>query len=63
MNIFRSFIALVLLTGMSAVFAHAHLEKSVPAEGSVLKTGPQEIVLTFAEPVRITALSLQKGTE
>lgn len=43
--------------------SHTHLEKSVPANGSILSAAPQSIVLTFAEPARLTALSLQKGSE
>ena len=57
-------VALLSLVGWSSnAFAHTHLQKSVPANGSVLSTAPENFVLTFAEPARLTALSLQKGSE
>ena len=40
--------------------AHAHLEKSTPAEGSVLPSPPTALEMSFSEPVRLTALSIQK---
>lgn len=43
--------------------AHAHLEKSIPADGSVITTSPSSIVLSFSEAARLTALSLQRGDE
>jgi methionine-rich copper-binding protein CopC len=43
--------------------AHAHLQKSSPADGSVIKTSPSELVLNFSEAARLTALSIQKGDE
>ena len=59
----RTIGALALLAWSAGALAHTHLEKSLPADGSVLKASPPNIVLTFAEPARLTALSLQKGTE
>ena len=55
--------ALVLLSCSAAAFAHAHLVKTVPADGSTLSVSPPKFVLTFAEPVKLTALSLRKDTE
>src|SRR5581483_12053170 len=55
--------ALMLLGWSNSARAHTHLEKSVPANGSVLTTAPENIVLTFAEPARLTALSLRKNSE
>lgn len=43
--------------------AHTHLKQSTPAEGSVLTTPPSNIVLTFSEAARVTALTLQKDGE
>ncbi|HET9391529.1 MAG TPA: copper resistance CopC family protein [Steroidobacteraceae bacterium] len=61
---FPALVALLTLLGWSSsAFTHTHLEKSVPANGSVLSTAPENFVLTFAEPARLTALSLQKGSE
>lgn len=43
--------------------AHAHLEKSTPADGSTLSAAPAAIEMTFSETARLTALSIQKGQE
>jgi copper resistance protein C len=44
-------------------WAHTHLAKSDPADGSVLAKAPEHIALQFEHPVRITELTIQKGTE
>jgi methionine-rich copper-binding protein CopC len=43
--------------------AHAHLQKSSPADNSVITTSPSNLVLNFSEAARLTALSIQKGEE
>ncbi len=43
--------------------AHTHLVKSLPADGSTVAGSPQKFVLIFAEPTRLTVLSLQKEGE
>ena len=63
MKIARIVCALVLLSCGALAFAHAHLVKAVPADGSTLTVSPPKFVLTFAEPVKLTALSLQKDAE
>jgi len=40
--------------------AHAHLDSSVPADGSHLATLPANLVLTFSEPARLTVLWIEK---
>jgi methionine-rich copper-binding protein CopC len=40
--------------------AHVHLEKSTPANGSVVAAAPESFTLVFSEPARLTALSIQK---
>jgi methionine-rich copper-binding protein CopC len=55
--------ALVLLSCSALAFAHAHLVKALPADGSTLAVSPPKFVLRFAEPVKLTALSLQKDAE
>jgi methionine-rich copper-binding protein CopC len=45
----------------TAVLAHAHLKKAVPADGAVLGTSPASVVLSFSEPATLTACWLQKG--
>jgi methionine-rich copper-binding protein CopC len=43
-----------------AVQAHAHLEHTVPADGSVVDGTPQAFRLSFSEAAHLTALSVQK---
>ncbi|HYL02724.1 MAG TPA: copper resistance CopC family protein [Steroidobacteraceae bacterium] len=52
------FCVLALLLG-GAAQAHAHLERSVPADGSVLHAAPAQLVLAFSEPGRLTALWIE----
>jgi methionine-rich copper-binding protein CopC len=55
--------ALALMSLSALTYAHTHLVKAVPAEGSTVNAAPAKFVLTFNEPARLTALSIQKGTE
>lgn len=63
MKSYRVTSALVLLGCSALALAHTHLVKAVPADGSTLTAAPAAFILTFAEPVKMTALSLQKGAE
>ena len=54
-------LALFLTVGVTAQ-AHTHLEGSVPADKSRVPA-PAAIELRFSEAARVTALTLQKGTE
>ena len=60
---------LPLLSGLALVTfgvtasAHAHLQKSSPADNSLITTSPAVLVLNFSEAARLTALSIQKGSE
>jgi methionine-rich copper-binding protein CopC len=49
----------LLFVSAQQAFPHAQLSGSTPADESVLETGPQDIILDFSEPVRLTALSIQ----
>ena len=51
----------VLLT--SSAFAHTHLAKSDPADGSTLAKAPEHIALQFEHPVRVTEFTIQKGSD
>jgi methionine-rich copper-binding protein CopC len=51
--------AMVVLLA-SVAQAHTHLKAAVPAQGSTVKSSPQNIELTFSAPARITALTIQK---
>jgi methionine-rich copper-binding protein CopC len=55
--------ALILIGYGPVAGAHARFAKAVPANGSTVTVSPPNFVLTFAEPVKMTALSLQKGTD
>ena len=58
-------LAAVLLgfTCASVALAHTHLVRSDPQNGSTLNVAPTKFVLTFAEPVKLTALTLQKDAD
>jgi methionine-rich copper-binding protein CopC len=53
-------LAWIAMSG-GAALAHTSLTESAPADGAALEASPEEIVLTFSEPVRLTALSLERG--
>jgi copper transport protein len=63
MKIARFICAAALMACSALAFAHTHLVKAFPADGSTVMVSPPKFVLTFAEPARLTALSLQKDTE
>jgi copper resistance protein C len=45
-------ITFALLVGLtSAAFAHAHLVKSQPVGGSIVKVAPRDLTLWFSEPL------------
>jgi methionine-rich copper-binding protein CopC len=60
MKISLAFLAAALLGVSALAQAHTHLKAAQPAEGSVLTAPPANIVLTFSEAARLTALTLQK---
>lgn len=53
------FLVLGALAGAAAL-AHAHLEQSVPADGSVVNRAPTQLVLRFSEPAQLSALAIEK---
>jgi methionine-rich copper-binding protein CopC len=55
--------ALALMSCSALTWAHTHLVKSVPADGTRVAAAPAKFVLTFAEPAKLTTLSLQKNAE
>jgi len=58
---FSSCAALIALGSLPLLAqAHVHLEKSTPANGSVVTVAPASFMLTFSESARLTALSIQK---
>jgi methionine-rich copper-binding protein CopC len=58
----RKLLLPLLLVVSAAVSAHAKLESSNPADKSRV-TAPKQLVLEFDDPVVITSLTLQAGTE
>ena len=63
MKILSLLFGLALVTSAVTASAHAHLQKSSPADNSVITTSPSVLVLNFSEAARLTALSIQKGSE
>jgi methionine-rich copper-binding protein CopC len=63
MKILSLLSGLALVTFGVTASAHAHLEKSIPADGSVITTSPANLVLNFSAAARLTALSIQKGDD
>jgi methionine-rich copper-binding protein CopC len=55
--------AWLLLAGVSAAQAHAHLQAASPADQSVLSAAPTQLVLHFTEAARLTALAIGKAGE
>jgi len=60
MNRARAFLLALGLVVGEAALAHAHLEQSVPADGSVVSRAPTQLVLRFSEPAQLTALAIEK---
>ena len=46
-----------------AALAHTQLQATVPADAAMIAQAPANVELTFSEPVRLTALSIQKDGE
>jgi methionine-rich copper-binding protein CopC len=59
MSIMRLLLGAALLSAAAAVYAHAHVTGSVPADHSTGEA-PERIELSFSETARITALALQR---
>jgi copper resistance protein C len=63
MRVLRTLLVSALLGYATLAAAHSHLQKTEPADGATLQAAPHEFRLSFAEPVKLTALSLQKDQE
>lgn len=50
----------VLFMFAAGVQAHTHMEKSTPADNSVVASPPSKLELHFSEATRLTAVSIQK---
>lgn len=55
-----SSLAACSLLALGAAQAHTHLKSSTPADQAVLAAAPKQVVLQFAEPTRLTAVTVQK---
>jgi methionine-rich copper-binding protein CopC len=53
------FLAVISVVFSSTVFAHVHLEKSVPADNAMLMKAPEELSLTFSKEVRVIKIILK----
>jgi methionine-rich copper-binding protein CopC len=49
------------LSASSLVWAHAHLQRSEPADQSVQTVAPKTLMVAFNEAVTITLLTIQTG--
>lgn len=58
----HSMLLSLLLAAPLAAQAHAHLEKSIPADKSRTEK-VESLELTFTEAVQLTGLTLQRGSE
>ena len=61
MKILSLLSGLALVAFAVAADAHAHLQKSSPADNSVISASPSNLVLNFSEAARLTALWIQNG--
>ncbi|HXW75561.1 MAG TPA: copper resistance CopC family protein [Steroidobacteraceae bacterium] len=52
---------LLLWLAANCAEAHAHLQQSSPADGSVLNAAPAQLVLHFSEAARLTGLWIESG--
>jgi methionine-rich copper-binding protein CopC len=57
----RALGGLLLWLAASSAAAHAHLQQSTPADGSVVSAAPAQLVLRFSEAARLTALWIESG--
>ncbi len=63
MKVTRIACVMALMSWSALTWAHAHLLKSVPENGSTIAVAPSQFVLTFAEPAKLTVLTLQKDAQ
>ncbi|WP_206485111.1 copper resistance CopC family protein [Thalassotalea sp. G2M2-11] len=61
MNLIIKFLIVISLAISSTVFAHVHLEKSVPADSAMLMKAPEALSLTFSKEVRVVKVSLRNN--
>ena len=60
MTLSKWLIAALLVSLAPLAQAHTHLKDAVPADNSTVKAPPENIMLTFSEAAKVTALSIQK---
>lgn len=46
-----------------SAYAHTHLTSSMPSDKAVLDKAPNELMLHFSEPTKLTAVTLKKNGE
>lgn len=52
-------LAVISVVFSSAVFAHVHLEKNVPADNAMLMKTPEQLTLAFSKEVRVIKITLK----
>lgn len=55
------FILALSLYLSAATFAHTPLKQVTPASGSIVSTSPESVTLEFAQPVRLTLVSIESA--
>jgi hypothetical protein len=60
MTRFKWLTGVVLIALASGAQAHTHLKEALPADGSTVKAPPEQIMLTFSQAARLTALTIRK---
>ena len=55
--------AVISLTLIGSALAHTQLTASNPADQAMLETSPESITLSFSEAVRLTAVTVESGSE
>ncbi|MEL6680392.1 MAG: copper resistance CopC family protein [Pseudomonadota bacterium] len=55
------FLAVVLLFGASVAWAHSPVRATSPADGASLAAAPTEVVLTFAQNIRLTRMTARRA--
>jgi methionine-rich copper-binding protein CopC len=58
-GIWISCVGVILMLASAGVYAHTRLLESQPVADAVLVQAPEQIALSFSEPVRLTALSVR----
>jgi methionine-rich copper-binding protein CopC len=57
------FVILILIFHSGSAFAHTEIIATIPASGSIIKSAPDTISLTFADNVKLTKVIVINGSK